>query len=169
MQGCPFGYAGEPRRNACAARWWWSATSRGCRGRCWTGLTSTSTCLRWRTTNSPATARALSEAGHCSGPFFQTTLCDTLRLIKMKKDLTNYAFIDSQNINLGIQELGWKLDWKEFRRHLTEKYAVATAYLYYWSNSTVPKPLPYAPRGRLCVDLQTRSHSPRRWQAEGKC
>lgn len=36
----------------------------------------------------------------------------------MKKDLTNYAFIDSQNINLGIQELGWKLDWKEFRRHL---------------------------------------------------
>ena len=48
----------------------------------------------------------------------------------MKKDLTNYAFIDSQNINLGIQELGWKLDWKEFRRHLTEKYAVATAYLF---------------------------------------
>jgi hypothetical protein len=25
--------------------------------------------------------------------------------------LKNYAFIDSQNLNLGIQELGWKLDF----------------------------------------------------------
>ncbi len=23
----------------------------------------------------------------------------------------NYAFIDSQNINLGVKSLGWKLDW----------------------------------------------------------
>ena len=28
----------------------------------------------------------------------------------MKKINNNYAFIDSQNLNLGIQRLGWKLD-----------------------------------------------------------
>lgn len=48
----------------------------------------------------------------------------------MKKPLTNFAFVDSQNLNLGIQGLGWKLDWREFRRHLTEKYQVGTAYLF---------------------------------------
>ncbi len=48
----------------------------------------------------------------------------------MKKDLTNYAFIDSQNLNLGIQSLGWKLHWERFRTYLKEKYAVDTAYLF---------------------------------------
>jgi len=33
----------------------------------------------------------------------------------------NYAFIDSQNLNLGIKELGWDLDFKKFRRYLKEK------------------------------------------------
>ena len=33
----------------------------------------------------------------------------------MTKELNNYAFIDSQNLNLGIQSMGWKLDWKKFR------------------------------------------------------
>lgn len=46
----------------------------------------------------------------------------------MKKPLTNFAFIDSQNINLGVQRLGWKLHWGRFRTHLKEKYAVKTAY-----------------------------------------
>lgn len=48
----------------------------------------------------------------------------------MKKNLENYAFIDAQNVNLGIQTLGWKLDWRRFRCYLTEKYAVDTAYLF---------------------------------------
>ncbi len=47
-----------------------------------------------------------------------------------EKDLKNYAFIDSQNINLGIQKLGWKLDWKRFRVYLREKYLVKKAYLF---------------------------------------
>lgn len=42
----------------------------------------------------------------------------------------NYAFIDSQNLNLGIQSLGWKLDFIKFRRYLKEKYGVTTAYLF---------------------------------------
>ncbi len=42
----------------------------------------------------------------------------------------NYAFIDSQNLNLGIQSLGWKLSFSKFRRYLSEKYGVTTAYLF---------------------------------------
>lgn len=48
----------------------------------------------------------------------------------MQKPLKNYAFIDTQNVNLGIRELGWKLDWKKFRIYLKEKYAVETAYMF---------------------------------------
>jgi len=39
----------------------------------------------------------------------------------MKNLGNNYAFIDSQNLNLGIQKLGWKLDYKKFRVYLKEK------------------------------------------------
>ena len=42
----------------------------------------------------------------------------------------NFAFIDSQNLNLGVQSLGWKLDYARFRRYLSEKYSVTTAYLF---------------------------------------
>ncbi|MFZ2555877.1 MAG: NYN domain-containing protein [Minisyncoccia bacterium] len=42
----------------------------------------------------------------------------------------NYAFIDSQNLNLAIQGLGWKLDWKRFRVYLKEKYGVEKAFLF---------------------------------------
>ena len=48
----------------------------------------------------------------------------------MKKKLKNYAFIDSQNLNLGVQELGWKLNLKRFRVYLKEKYGVKKAYLF---------------------------------------
>lgn len=47
-----------------------------------------------------------------------------------KKELKNYAFIDSQNLNLGIQNLGWKLDFKRFRIYLKEKYNISVAYLF---------------------------------------
>jgi uncharacterized LabA/DUF88 family protein len=42
----------------------------------------------------------------------------------------NYAFIDSQNLNLGIQGLGWKLDFKRFRVYLKDKYKVTKAFLF---------------------------------------
>ena len=48
----------------------------------------------------------------------------------MKKLLNNYAFIDSQNLNLGTQELGWKLDYRKFRVYLKEKYHVERPYLF---------------------------------------
>jgi uncharacterized LabA/DUF88 family protein len=48
----------------------------------------------------------------------------------MKPKLNNYAFIDSQNLNLAIREQGWVLDFKRFRVYLTEKYNVINAYLF---------------------------------------
>jgi uncharacterized LabA/DUF88 family protein len=41
-----------------------------------------------------------------------------------------YAFIDSQNLNLGTQRVGWKLDWRRFRRLLNDKYNVSKAYMF---------------------------------------
>ena|SRR3989338_3755918 len=48
----------------------------------------------------------------------------------MKKESNNYAFIDSQNLNLGIQKLGWKLNYQKFRTYLAEKYSVKKAYIF---------------------------------------
>ena len=48
----------------------------------------------------------------------------------MKKIEKNFAFIDGQNLNLGILELGWKLDFSRFRQYLKEKYAIQTAYYF---------------------------------------
>jgi uncharacterized LabA/DUF88 family protein len=47
----------------------------------------------------------------------------------MKKE-NNYAFIDSQNLNLSIQSLGWKLDFARFRVYLKEKYGVKKAFIF---------------------------------------
>jgi len=44
--------------------------------------------------------------------------------------MITYAFIDSQNLNLGVQSLGWKLDWRKFRQYLKNKYNVIKAYLF---------------------------------------
>ena len=48
----------------------------------------------------------------------------------MKKPQNNYAFIDGQNLNLAIQDLGWKLDFRKFRVYLSEKYSVGRAYYF---------------------------------------
>lgn len=60
----------------------------------------------------------------------------------MKKEQPKiYAFIDSQNLNLGISKniikhgkvvyKGWRLDFKKFRRYLTDKFRVQKALRYY--------------------------------------
>lgn len=58
------------------------------------------------------------------------------------KKLKKYAFIDSQNLNLGLKNVvidkvsgkilhsGWSLDFKKFRIYLKEKYKVEKAYLF---------------------------------------
>jgi uncharacterized LabA/DUF88 family protein len=44
--------------------------------------------------------------------------------------MSNYAFIDSQNLNLGIRSQGWKLDWRKFRQYLRNKYNVTKAFIF---------------------------------------
>ncbi|GIW64786.1 MAG: hypothetical protein KatS3mg092_0719 [Patescibacteria group bacterium] len=44
--------------------------------------------------------------------------------------LNNYAFIDSQNLNLGVKSQGWILDWRKFRLYLKEKYHITKAFLF---------------------------------------
>jgi uncharacterized LabA/DUF88 family protein len=40
------------------------------------------------------------------------------------------AFIDSQNLHLGVKSQGWILDWRKFRQYLRNKYQVEKAYLF---------------------------------------
>ena len=42
----------------------------------------------------------------------------------------NYAFIDSQNLNLGVRSLGWRVDYKKFRLYLKNKYNVEKAFMF---------------------------------------
>jgi len=48
----------------------------------------------------------------------------------MNPGLNNYAFIDSQNLNLSIRDLGWILNFKRFRVYLKDKYAIAKAFIF---------------------------------------
>lgn len=41
-----------------------------------------------------------------------------------------YAFVDSQNLNLGIRSQRWKLDYKKFRLYLKNKYNVSKAFMF---------------------------------------
>jgi len=41
-----------------------------------------------------------------------------------------YAFIDSQNVNLGVRSQGWKVDFKRFYVYLQDKYKVSKAFLF---------------------------------------
>lgn len=53
---------------------------------------------------------------------------------KLQKKSNNkpviYAFIDSQNLNLGVKSQGWILDWRKFKQYLQGKYDVRKAYLF---------------------------------------
>lgn len=48
----------------------------------------------------------------------------------MQKSLANNAYIDGANLHKGVEDLGWKLDYKRFRVWLTEKYRVREVYLF---------------------------------------
>ncbi len=50
--------------------------------------------------------------------------------VKGKQGENNYAFIDSQNLNLAIREQGWTLDFKRFRKYLEDKYHVMKAFIF---------------------------------------
>lgn len=60
--------------------------------------------------------------------------------MKKQKRQKVFAFIDSQNLNLGTSKdiykgrkriyKGWKLDFKKFRRYLSDKFRVTKAFLF---------------------------------------
>jgi len=45
-------------------------------------------------------------------------------------DENNYAFIDSQNVNLSIRDQGWVLDYARFRKYLEDKYSIRKAFAF---------------------------------------
>jgi uncharacterized LabA/DUF88 family protein len=56
-----------------------------------------------------------------------------------KKHITTFAFIDSQNLNMGVATSfkrnktiykGWKLDFVKFRKYLKDKFHVDTAFIF---------------------------------------
>src|SRR3989344_4076722 len=62
------------------------------------------------------------------------------RLPKKNKQSVIYAFIDSQNLNLGTSKTvyknkiviykGWRLDFRKFRRYLSDKFRVKKVFLF---------------------------------------
>ena len=50
-------------------------------------------------------------------------------MIKTHKGI-NYAFIDSQNLNLGVKSQGWVLDFKKFRIYLEDQFNISKAFLF---------------------------------------
>ena len=49
---------------------------------------------------------------------------------KLEAQQQNYAFIDGQNLHMSIKNQGWVLDYRRFRRYLTDKYHVTKAFLF---------------------------------------
>lgn len=41
-----------------------------------------------------------------------------------------YAFIDAQNLYIGVKSDGWSIDYKKFRIYLQNKYAVVKVFLF---------------------------------------
>jgi uncharacterized LabA/DUF88 family protein len=50
--------------------------------------------------------------------------------MKHDKTLSNYAFIDAQNLHMAIKEIGWKIDYKRLRIYLKEHHRVIKAYMF---------------------------------------
>lgn len=67
-----------------------------------------------------------------------------------------YAFIDSQNLNLGVQSQGAKLDFSKFRQYLTQKYSVSKAFLFIGYMKEHKKLYAYLEKsGYICIYKKT--------------
>jgi len=67
-----------------------------------------------------------------------------------------YAFIDSQNLNLGVQSQGGKLDFGKFRQFLSQKYSVSKAFLFIGYMEEHKKLYAYLEKaGYICVYKRT--------------
>jgi uncharacterized LabA/DUF88 family protein len=50
--------------------------------------------------------------------------------MKSKAKRGNYAFIDSQNLHLSVRAQGWRIDYRRWRKYLTDKYQVRKALIF---------------------------------------
>ena len=48
----------------------------------------------------------------------------------MHESENNFAYIDGANLYKGVENLGWRLDYKRFRKWLKDKYGVSQAYIF---------------------------------------
>lgn len=53
-----------------------------------------------------------------------------IRRKSSQKPKGNYAFIDSQNLNLGVQRMGWKMSWRKLIEYLHEEHGVTKAFMF---------------------------------------
>lgn len=64
-------------------------------------------------------------------PYRRRIIRHTLRKSPFSRNVpTVYAFIDSQNLNLGVLSQGGKLDFRKFRQYLKLKHNVTKAFLF---------------------------------------
>lgn len=86
----------------------------------------------------------------------------------MEKHQNNFAFIDSQNLNLSILAMGWKLDFNRFRIYLKDKYSINQAFIfigYVEGNNQLYSSLQKA--GFICIFKPTLIHNNGR--TKGNC
>lgn len=50
--------------------------------------------------------------------------------MRRRRNRGNYAFIDSQNLNVSVQNYGWKMNWRKFREFLADNYNVSKAFMF---------------------------------------
>jgi len=65
---------------------------------------------------------------------------------------SNYAFIDGNNLYLGVKNQGWRLDYSKFRIFLRDKYGVSKVFLfigYVAGNETIYKN--FQEQGYICI------------------
>lgn len=60
----------------------------------------------------------------------KSTVTRSTMKTKLPTAESNYAFIDSQNLNLGVRSTGWRIDYRKFRLYLSHKYHVTRAFMF---------------------------------------
>lgn len=73
---------------------------------------------------------ATSQFKRSAYPYRRRVIRHVLRKSPISRVPTVYAFIDSQNLNLGVLSQGGKLDFRKFRQYLKLKHNVSKAFLF---------------------------------------
>jgi uncharacterized LabA/DUF88 family protein len=61
---------------------------------------------------------------------FRFEFGNTITTINTEKSISNWAFIDMQNLYKSVQDGGWKINWNLFRKYLVNYHNVTTAVVF---------------------------------------